>query len=180
MTRSAAIETSTEQRQALFRRLYLDAYPGVARQIARRGGTPDDARDIFQESLVIYYENMVAGKLPEHTSPPAYLAGIARHLWLRKMRGGEKVRPFYEEEDFASETEIPYSRHRLLALLERSGRRCLELLRAFYYDNASPEEAAEQFGYSGVRSVTVQKYKCLEKIRDEVKNKSLQHADFTE
>jgi hypothetical protein len=62
--------------------------------------------------------------------------------------------------------------------LETTGKKCMELLRSFYYDNVPLADAAKLFGFSGVRSATVQKYKCLEKIRETIKQRSLTYEDF--
>ena len=43
------------------------------------------------------------------------------------------------------------------------------MLQAVYYFKYSMQELAEEFGFRSVRSATVQKYKCLEKVRNEVK-----------
>jgi hypothetical protein len=39
-------------------------------------------------------------------------------------------------------------------------------------------EIADAYGYSGVRSATVQKFKCLEKVRETIKQKALTYDDF--
>ena len=51
---------------------------------------------------------------------------------------------------------------------------------AFYYDALPVVDVASLFGYSGTHSATVAKYKCLEKVRETVKQKSLNYADFIE
>jgi len=42
------------------------------------------------------------------------------------------------------------------------------------------KDVSEKFGFSGERSATAQKFKCLEKIRSVVKQKSLSKEDFYE
>jgi hypothetical protein len=64
--------------------------------------------------------------------------------------------------------------------LETAGQKCMELLKAFYYDNLPVISIAGLFGYSGERSATVQKYKCMEKVRETIKEKHLQYEDFVE
>jgi len=64
--------------------------------------------------------------------------------------------------------------------LQLTGRKCLELLRAVYYDKLDLPAVAAVFGYQTVRSATVQKYKCLEKVRDKVKEKSISYEDLLE
>jgi hypothetical protein len=64
--------------------------------------------------------------------------------------------------------------------LETAGRKCMELLKAYYYDHMPASDIATLFGYSGTHSATVGKYKCLEKVRDTIKQNSLNYADFIE
>jgi len=54
----------------------------------------------------------------------------------------------------------------------------MDLLRSFYYDELPLNDIAETYGFSGIRSATVQKYKCLEKVRETVKEKALTYEDF--
>jgi len=56
----------------------------------------------------------------------------------------------------------------------------MDLLRSFYYDKMPLTTIASTYGYSGVRSATVQKYKCLEKVRETIKEKALAYEDFME
>jgi len=76
--------------------------------------------------------------------------------------------------------ELQPSSVKLLYYLETAGQKCMKILKAFYYDNLPVNKIAELFGYSGVRSATVQKYKCMEKVRETIKEKSLAYEDFVE
>ena len=80
--------------------------------------------------------------------------------------------------EFAEEEALMPSTSRLLRYLEAAGKKCMDMLQAFYYDKQNMREIAEQFGLSGERSATVQKHKCLEKVRDKVKEKALTYEDF--
>jgi predicted DNA-binding protein YlxM (UPF0122 family) len=72
------------------------------------------------------------------------------------------------------------SNNKLLNFLENAGQKCMDMLKAFYYDNLPVRTIAEQFGFSGERSATVQKYKCMEKVRETIKEKALVYEDFFE
>jgi predicted DNA-binding protein YlxM (UPF0122 family) len=109
----------------------------------------------------------------------AYLIGIAKHLWHRKF-GSEELTIPLDGVDVSIADEEELSTHRLMRFLTRAGSKCMELLKSFYYDEAPLNEIAETFGFSGVRSATVQKYKCLEKVRETIKQKALQYEDFVE
>jgi len=67
------------------------------------------------------------------------------------------------------DTDMEEMEQSLRYSLVRSGKKCLELLKAFYYDHCSMQDIANRFGFNGTRSATVQKYKCLEKVRNEIK-----------
>src|SRR5580698_6423439 len=75
----------TLKREEFFIELYKKAFPIVAKFIANRGGNFNEAKDIFHDALVIYYEKNVAGSLPVNTNETAYLVGIAKHLWFKRF-----------------------------------------------------------------------------------------------
>ncbi|HZB12761.1 MAG TPA: hypothetical protein VE467_07030, partial [Chryseolinea sp.] len=68
--------------------------------------------------------------------------------------------------------------NRIIAVLELTGKKCLHLLRAFYYDDLSLEQIKTIFGFSTTRSASSQKFKCIEKIRNTIQEKSLGYEDF--
>lgn len=157
--------------------LYEDTFPAVASFVAKMGGSVDDAKDIFHDAIVIFFEkNVTPG------NPGAYILGIAKHLWIRKYHH-DKHRVSLEDVErnitIPEDESVPLSQ-RLLRLVEISGKACLELLQAFYYERLSPERIAKAFNYSTAHSATVQKFKCLEKLRKAVKQKSLGYEDFVE
>src|SRR5687767_8943798 len=78
------------QRERLFTALYEKAFPAVAAFVSNRNGTIQDAKDIFQDALVIFYEKTVADKMIITGSDESYLLGIAKHLWLRKFSRDKK------------------------------------------------------------------------------------------
>ena len=161
-----------QNRETAFRQIYRVAFPKVAKLIAHRGGSFEEAKDIFHEALIILYEKCQAETLQIKGSVVAYVVGMCRNQWLSKLRNQNKE---VLTDDFSS-CELKYEEHPLtdqtatvLGLLERAGKKCLDMLQAVYYFKYSMQEVAEEFGFRSVRSATVQKYKCLEKIRNTVK-----------
>jgi DNA-directed RNA polymerase specialized sigma24 family protein len=166
------------KQQEFFIELYKKAFPVVARYISRRGGTFDEAKDVFQDALVIYYEKTIAAPSALNNNI-GYLVGTAKNLWLKRYRDNSQNIPL-DDIDAGYENEEGPSNNRLMRFLETAGKKCMELLRGFYYDQLSLAEIADEFGYSGTRSATVQKYKCLEKVRETIKEKALAYDDFME
>jgi DNA-directed RNA polymerase specialized sigma24 family protein len=171
------------EREQLFVTLYKKAFPDVAKYVSKMGGAFDEAKDIFQDALIIYYEKAVNNSIAVQTNEQAYLLGIAKHLWAKRFR--ENIRHTsldnnLNDDDFMEDENMEPSPAKLLHYLETAGQKCMEILKAFYYDNLPANAIASLFGYNGVRSATVQKYKCLEKVRETIKEKSLAYEDFIE
>lgn len=174
------VNNTNAETEALIMRLYKSAFPAVARYVAKLGGSFDDARDVFQDALVIYYEKAAADKLELQKGESAYLLGIAKHLWFKKFRDGRYDISLNEFEgiDLPDEAEPQPLAEKLQHYLETAGKKCMDILSAFYYDKLPMKQIAGLFGYSGERSVSVQKYKCLEKVRETIKQNALQYEDF--
>lgn len=175
-----SILNNTTERKILFKSLYLKTFPVVARYISRRGGTYEEAKDIFQDALVIYYEKLSSEKLVVTNNEKTYILGIAKYLWYKRYKATNNILPLDSMEVEETSDAEKLSSGKLFELIETAGKRCLDMLRDFYYEKLSIAEIASKFGYSGIRSATVQKYKCLEKIRNTIQNKSLSYEDFLE
>jgi DNA-directed RNA polymerase specialized sigma24 family protein len=172
---------ASAETEKLIIKLYKSAFPLVAKYVSKMGGGLDEAKDIFQDALVIYYEKAVAGNLElQKAEDKAYLLGIAKHLWLKKFRDDKNNFPLTDDLDLEDEPEIIISTNKVLHYLETAGKKCMEILSAFYYHKLPMKDIAGLLGYGGERSVTVQKYKCLEKVRETVKQNALAYEDFVE
>ena len=179
----AADISASLEREKVFTALYEKAFPAGAKFVSQRGGSFSDAQDIFQDTLVIFYEKLTSETVSILISEEVYILGIAKHLWIKKYKGErttvsltEMERAIQIPDDYFPTVELA----KLLRVVEVAGKKCLEVLRAFYYDKLSMQDVTRKFGYINAHSATVQKFKCIEKIRDKVKEKSMRYEDFTE
>jgi DNA-directed RNA polymerase specialized sigma24 family protein len=182
-TETRVINCLTKDEAQHFSFLYASAFPAVARFISRHRGTFQDAKDIFQDALVIFYEKTKDGGAPVKVSPESYIFGIAKHLWIKKYNRGQAEVRLDEFEKFITipnDYYQPVASDKLLHFLNQAGEKCLALLRAFYYTRVSVRDITNLFGYRNEHTASVQKFKCLEKIRDNIKSKALRYEDFIE
>ncbi|PBQ32430.1 RNA polymerase subunit sigma-70 [Sphingobacteriaceae bacterium] len=174
--------TETKKAQTneeIFVHAYKTAFPKVSLFVKKMGGNFDEAKDIFQDALVIYYEKTRTQPFEQEHSSAHYITGIARHLWYKKYRDSKSTKSLSSIADLKTEEEEdPKVSKNLLQFVEVSGKKCMELLKAFYYEKLNMKDLSLQFGFSGERSATTQKYKCLEKVRNAIKEKSLNKEDF--
>lgn len=163
-----------------FTELYMKMFPSVAQFIRKQNGSLEDAKDVFHDALIIFYEKKASNEFEIELTDEAYVFGIVKHLWIRKVK--DKQRILLSETECAitipEEFETDMKPDSLLTFLKSAGQKCMTLLQAFYYERKSMDAIRNAFGFSSVRSATVQKYKCLEKVRDLVKNKSMNYEDF--
>ncbi len=171
--------STAKLREAFFLALYKKVFPNVARYISRMGGSLDEAQDIFQDTLVIYYEKLTSTQNEVILNEGAYLLGIAKKLWFQRHQAITKNQPLNDFDIEVVADEQPAT-GKILHYLETAGMKCMELLKAYYYDRLPADNVAKLFGYSGTHSATVAKYKCMEKVRETIKQKSLKYADFIE
>ena len=172
--------TASDLRQALLAdrahtltQLYRHAFPAVRQYVLQHGGRDQDAQDVFQDALVVLYEKATAGTLELSAAPGTYLVAVARHLWQREVArraryphtGLEAVESEVADEAPATEA-APVS---VLTQLEQLGDKCRSILLAFYYFGQPLGQIAATHGYRSVRSATVQKFKCLERLRTAVR-----------
>lgn len=176
-----SIISNPVNRDAFFEEIYQSVFPSVASFVNEMNGSYQDAKDIFQDALVIYIERLSENRLTINTSPERYVLGIAKHLWLRRFREDKKKvsldnfeRALQIPEDFYPEVTLS----RMLKYVEAAGSKCLGLLRSFYFEKATLKEVASKMGYGTEHSAAVQKYKCLEKIRESMKENSMTYEDF--
>lgn len=149
-------------------RLYRRTFPVVRRYVLQHGGSDQDAQDIFQDALVVLYEKTVAGTLTLTVEPGTYLAGVSRHLWQREQarRTRQLHTALTETQLQAPDPAEPPEPVALPALLAQLSTTCQSILLAFYYFGQPLAQIAATHGYRSVRSATVQKFKCLERLRN--------------
>ena len=169
--------TENQTKEELFTQLYLYTFPVVAKYISKAGGDLEEAREVFQEALLVYYEKMVFLNFEPHTSQKAYILGMAKNIWLKKIEQAHNTEPI-ENMEISETQNIEPASEKILLYLQQSGKKCMEMLQSFYYEKMSMANLSTHFGFRNERSATVQKYKCLEKVREVIRKKSLGYEDF--
>ncbi|MET4074131.1 sigma-70 family RNA polymerase sigma factor [Hymenobacter sp. UYCo722] len=161
-------------RERALTQLYRQAFPAVRRLVQRQGGAVQDAQDVFQDTLVVFYEQAVSGTLVLTASASTYLVSIARHRWQQELRRRARLPAETLPDDAAplaaaEPDTFPEPAFAVLDYVERLGAKCRTVLLSFYYFQQPLAQIAAAQGYRSVRSATVQKFKCLERLRASVR-----------
>ncbi|RYY97620.1 MAG: sigma-70 family RNA polymerase sigma factor [Chitinophagaceae bacterium] len=152
--------------------LYRDHYNMVQALVVNNSGTAEDAKDIFQEALLVLYEKVTAGGFELHCQVKTYLYSVSRRLWLKRLLQqnrfiiGESHADTVPVDD---ELDTHEQRNRDFELMEKAmgglGEPCRSLLEAFYLQKKGMQEIAAQFGYTNADNAKNQKYKCLLRLK---------------
>jgi len=133
----------------------------------------DEAADIYQQTILVLYENIINEKLKSlKSSMKTYLFSIGKNKayeWNRKQRkySGMPVQDLPANEE--DQTQEAYT-NQLLNISQKSlqilGNPCKTLLELYYFHRRNMQEIAHQMGYKNENSTKNQKYKCLNKLRE--------------
>lgn len=154
--------------------LYKKNYPSVANFIRLNGGNDDDAKDIFQETLVTLFHKVRQENFTLTAKLNTYIYSIARNLWLTELkRKKQKSENVFELEEFLPGDEllleevesIKLRYNRLNWSLEKLGEPCKSILSYYYFYKWSMQEIAEKMGYTNAENAKTQKYKCLLRLK---------------
>lgn len=142
----------------------------------------DEARDIYQVSIIAFYENIISGKLTTLTSNlKTYLYAIAKNKVKEHRRKESKIDrnigvQTIELEELTNWDAINKEQNLLLMekSLEKLGDPCKTLLELYYFHGLSMEEIAEKVGYKNSSTAKNLKCKCIVRLRkifeDEMEN----------
>lgn len=141
--------------------------------IKKHGCSMELAKDVYQQTILMLYENISRGKLTRLTSSlKTYVFAIGKnHLFDLRRADIQKINKeaqasylLYEE----ALTENKYSEESIdkveEALMELNPK-CRALLLGYYYERKSMKELSLMLGFSNEQSTKAQKYKCLQKLK---------------
>jgi RNA polymerase sigma factor (sigma-70 family) len=156
--------------------IYKENYGVIQSLIINNNGSADDARDIFQEAMIVLYEKTRSGSFELNCQLKTYLYAICRRLWLKKLQSMQKFGSTTTDTLRLAETipveddlEKHYEQNMDFQLMEKAlqnlGEPCKSLLEAYYLQKKNMVEIAGNFGYTNADNAKNQKYKCLMRLK---------------
>lgn len=151
-------------------------FPVVKKLILKNSGSRQDAEDIYQEALIILVRKVQAPDFVLSSSLNTYLYSICRFLWNDRLKQKNRIIEVEVEkshlvfsvdevEFIGREMENKLSEKAFLQL----GEKCRQLLLLFYFKKKPLKEIAGELGFSSEKVAKNQKYRCLEKAKENLK-----------
>ncbi len=154
-------------------RLYKSYFPMILKLIISNNGSEDDAKDIFQESVIVLYNKIKSGNFQLSSKLKTFIYSVCRRLWLKRLaqknksdrniKDFEDVIPVEDDLDYHLQKDQQFRQmEEALILL---GEPCKTIIEDFYIKDSSMQEICEKFGYTNTDNVKNQKYKCLQRLK---------------
>jgi RNA polymerase sigma factor (sigma-70 family) len=152
--------------------LYKTCFITTKKMVIKMGGDDDEAWDVFQEAVTLFYEKCSTEGVQLSCRINTYITSVARNIWLKKYRqklqytnndGIEEVAGAeLDVQDFLNkEADL----EKLTNALDTLGEPCTQLLKAFYFEKKSMQDIGTAFGYTNTDNAKTQKYKCLMRLK---------------
>ncbi|HEX6193052.1 MAG TPA: sigma-70 family RNA polymerase sigma factor [Chitinophagaceae bacterium] len=153
--------------------IYRENYNTVHALIINNNGSSDEAKDIFQEAMIVLYEKVRSGSFELNCQIKTYLYSVCRRLWLKRLQQLNRYSAPVENIDnlvpVEEEIEAHEQRNAEFEMMNKAisglGEPCKSLLEAYYLQKRTMQDIAASFGYTNADNAKNQKYKCLVRLK---------------
>lgn len=155
--------------------VYKLYYPAVERMILNNNGCEDEAKDIFQEAVIVLYDRIMLKDFKLNSKLQTFLFAICKRMWLKQLtRGNAQYNTsdiailedsLADDYDDGQQEKLEKNIKQMDSAMEKLGEPCKSLLMDFYVANKTMQEISEKFGYTNANNAKTQKYKCLQRLK---------------
>jgi RNA polymerase sigma factor (sigma-70 family) len=151
--------------------LYDNYLPSVKSYVLKNSGSSEDVSDVFQDSIIVLYNQITDNNLNLSTDLKGYFFGIAKNVWNAQFRKQQKTTEL--EHDIAEEEDLEAINDPLLERVISKAFQKLkpdqQLVLSLYSDGISYEEIALKMGLKNETYARRKKYLSKEALLEVVK-----------
>src|SRR5882757_9391426 len=81
----ALISELRKKNEAALKQLYRDNYTMILKLVVNNNGTEEEAKDVYQEAIIHFYERLSQAEFALTCKIKTYLYAVCRKLWLQKL-----------------------------------------------------------------------------------------------
>ncbi len=153
--------------------IYKENYNMVQALIINNNGSADDAKDIFQEAMIVLYEKARSGSFELNCQIKTFVYSVSRRLWLKRLQQqnrfsapGDNMQEVVSVEEDLEQHERRNDEFEMMdTAISHLGEPCKSLIEAYYLKKQTMQEIAAKFGYTNADNAKNQKYKCLMRLK---------------
>lgn len=165
-----------KQDKDILKAIYYTYFPTIKRLVMDHHGSEQDAKDVFQEGLIIIYRKSKEGNLNISSTFKTYIYAICRFIWIKELsitkENSVRLTGYLEYENIPDINFDEYKKHRQYELYQkhfkRLGKSCRKILKLFL-KNVPLVEIAKKIGTSP-EFIRKKKFNCKEQLINYIKN----------
>lgn len=157
--------------------LYKKYFRMMAKMVLNNSGTEDDAKDVYQEALIVLWKkaNNVEFELTSKIS--TFLYSICLNQWRKELdRRSRLSREEKDGVDFQTHEE-DQSYEIVVKCIAELGDPCKSILMYHYFDGLSMTDIAEKMNFANTDTAKTKKYKCKKRL-DAIVRQKYNKEDF--
>ena len=157
--------------------LYKKYYRMMTKLVITNNGTEEEAKDIYQDALVVFWQKATSGNLVLTSKISTYVYSICQNLWRKEL---ERKKMLSNEEKDSIEFMDTESEERAKIIgecINQLGETCKKVLMYYYFDGLSMQDIADKLGFANTNTAKTKKYKCKKKL-DELVKSQYSSSDF--
>ena len=153
--------------------IYQENFNIIQSLVINNNGSAEDAKDIFQEAIIVLYEKARSGNFELNCQIKTFVYSVSRRLWLKRLQQQNRFSSVCESMEpmvpVDEELEEHDRRNAEFDMMENAishlGEPCKSLIEAYYLQKQTMQEIATRFGYTNADNAKNQKYKCLMRLK---------------
>ena len=153
--------------------IYRENYNMIQSLVINNNGSADDAKDVFQEAMIVLYEKARSGTFELNCQIKTYIYSVSRRLWLKRLQQLNRYSPPGESLELSVQVDDEIEEHEKrdieFEMMDKAigslGEPCKSLLEAYYLQKQNMQVIAASFGYTNAANAKTQKYKCLMRLK---------------
>jgi RNA polymerase sigma factor (sigma-70 family) len=144
--------------------LYKQHYRMMVKMIIKNNGSEEEAKDIYQEALIILWQKARDTEFILTSKISTYLYGICLNLWRKELE--RKKRFSYEVNEGVEIMDMDRDERTKIInnCIQKLGDTCRDILTYYYFDRLSMVEIAEKMGFANSDTSKTKKYKCKKEL----------------
>jgi RNA polymerase sigma factor (sigma-70 family) len=156
--------------------LYKETLPKVRNMVLKNNGNQEEANDIFQDSVLIFFKQVRNGSFNPAYDIDGYIYTISKNLWIKRaIKINKNVSldqvdyKYSQSEGILEEVITNEKANALEEVMTKIGEECKKLLKLVAYEKLSMKEICVQMNYSSENVAKTYHYRCKKKLTEFIK-----------
>jgi len=157
--------------------LYQKYYRMMTKLVITNSGTEEEARDVYQDALIVFWQKATSGNLVLTSKMSTYIYSICQNLWRKELDRKKRLSSEEKDTSVTLDTESAEREAILARCIDQLGETCKKVLMFYYFEEMSMQDIADKLGFANTDTAKTKKYKCKKKLDELVKAQYSEH-DF--